>query len=100
MEGLYQWQKAQLETAMAAAPYPLQEKVIGQHKWALEELARKSSIANTTTPFNDDENDGDLGLSNPYSRITCFVLYLHSLEYGQPSLAQDLSRVGRTKDET
>ena len=66
----------------------------------MEELAKKSSITNTSTPFNDEEDDGDLGLSNPYSRISCFVLYLYTLEYGEPSLAQDLSRVARTKDDT
>ena len=40
----------------------------------------------------------DLDLGNPYSKITCLVLYLYSMELGQPPLYAELTRVSRDLD--
>ena len=45
-----------------------------------------------------DEDDEELGLSNPYSCITCFILYMYSLEFGDPPLYSEINRVSRTMD--
>ena len=50
--------------------------------------------------MTDEEEDDELGLCNPYSRATCFILYLYSMEFGEPSLAADLNRAARTMDVT
>lgn len=47
----------------------------------------------TATPGNDQ-----LELCNPYSLITCLVLYLYSMEFGDPPLYSEINRVTRTMD--
>lgn len=47
----------------------------------------------TTTPGNDQ-----LDLCNPYSLITCFLLYLYSMEFGDPPLYAEMNRVTRMMD--
>lgn len=47
-----------------------------------------------------DLEDEELGLANPYSQITCFILYLYSLEFGRPSLQHEINRVTRNMDLT
>lgn len=42
----------------------------------------------------------DLDLGNPYSKITCLVLYLYSMELGSPPLYYEINRVSRSKDES
>lgn len=42
--------------------------------------------------------DDELGLCNPYSKITCFILYLYSCEFGTPPLYAELNRVARDMD--
>ena len=48
----------------------------------------------------DDLQNDELGLHNPESNITCFVLYLSSLEFGLPPLYAELNRVMRVMDTT
>ena len=45
-------------------------------------------------------NDSELGLYNPYSKVTCFILYLYSMELGSPPLYAELNRVARDMDLT
>ena len=52
-----------------------------------------------TTDWSDNEDyDAELCLINPYSRVTCFILYLYSLEFGDPPLYTEINQVGRTMD--
>ena len=44
--------------------------------------------------------DDDLDLGDPYSKISCLVLYLYSLELGSPPLYSEINRVSRTMDKT
>ena len=44
--------------------------------------------------------DPELGLENPYSKVTCFILYLYSMELGSPPLYAELNRVAREMDFT
>ena len=44
--------------------------------------------------------DPELNLADPYSKVTCFVLYLYSLEFGTPPLYAELNRVCRQMDTT
>ena len=44
-----------------------------------------------------DKTD-DLNLYNPYSRIVCFVVYLYSMEFGDPPLFAELNRISRERD--
>ena len=42
----------------------------------------------------------DIGLGNPYSPVTTFILYLYSLELGVPALQLEVNRAIRSMDET
>lgn len=50
------------------------------------------------TPMKRGRADAELGLENPYGIITCFVLYLYSMEFGSPPLYSELNRVSRDMD--
>lgn len=51
-----------------------------------------------TPPGKKIKENDDLDLSNPYSKITCLILYLYSMELGSPPLYYEINRVCRTKD--
>ena len=40
----------------------------------------------------------DLDLTNPYSKMTCLILYLYSMELGQPPLYYEINRITRARD--
>lgn len=40
-----------------------------------------------------DYKSDELGLENPYSKITCFILYFYSMDFGCPVLSAELNRV-------
>lgn len=42
--------------------------------------------------------DAVIGLCNPYSKVTCFILYLYSMELGNPPLYIEANRVARDQD--
>ena len=41
---------------------------------------------------------GELDLSDPYSKVTCFILFLYSMELGSPPLYSELNKVCRMMD--
>ena len=43
-------------------------------------------------------SDSDLSLNNPYSAVSCWVLYLYSMELGSPPLYLELNRASRNLD--
>ena len=51
---------------------------------------------NTNLKYNKERDE--LDLSNPYSFVTCLILYLYSMELGCPPLYYEVNRVTRTKD--
>ena len=47
-----------------------------------------------------DNRDPELALFDPYSKVTCFIMYLYSMEFGTPALYSELNRVARDMDMT
>ena len=45
-----------------------------------------------------DNAKGDYNLNNPYSKCTCLILYLFSMELGDPPLYSEVRRSIRTVD--
>ena len=41
------------------------------------------------------DKDPEIGLHNPYSKISCFVLYAYSLEFGSPPLYAEVNNAAR-----
>lgn len=52
------------------------------------------------TKQKDQGDFEDLCLRNPYSKITCFILYLYSMEFGQVPLYAELNRASQLMDES
>jgi len=44
--------------------------------------------------------DPDVGLENPYSKVSCLVVHLYSMELGSPPLYSEANRVARDMDTT
>jgi len=45
-----------------------------------------------------EDRDAEYSIKNPYSKISCIVLYLYSMELGSPTLYAEVNRVARDKD--
>lgn len=54
----------------------------------------------TAEPLHAYDMDEYLDLANPYSRIACFILYLYSLEFGDPPLYAEVNKAARTNDQS
>lgn len=42
--------------------------------------------------------NNELDLSDPYSKVSCFILQLYSMEFGSPPLYAEANRVAREMD--
>ena len=58
------------------------------------------TAAEMKKPLIFSSNDNALGLLNPYSKVTCLILYLYSMELGTPQLYAEVNRVARFMDLT
>jgi len=58
------------------------------------------TAAEMKKPLIFSSNDNALGLINPYSKVTCLILYLYSMELGTPQLYAEVNRVARDMDFT
>ena len=98
LEGLMLWKARQIETILSDTK---------------DKNLRMRAIKNTRSifieifhlmEFTDDEmnkpmwlNDEDpiLGIKNPYSKASCLLMQLYSMEIGSPQLYADVNRVAR-----
>ena len=60
--------------------------------------ALEISEADLKKPMIQSEELTDLNLIYPYSKVTCLILYLYSMELGSPQLYAEANRVARTMD--
>lgn len=73
-------------------------RIIKTTRNTYKELLDVIDIGDWNTPFHDDEDDFELSYSNPYSKITCLVAQLYSMELGSPPLYAEVNRVARDMD--
>ena len=84
--------------------YNLQEQkiMINKANVTIKEMKDCLSLKKIHEPMRggrDPEGmDPEIGLNNPYSKVTCFILYLYSMEFGTPPLYSELNRVAREMD--
>ena len=113
MNGVFEWYFSQVD-AIANEPIVINEDtgekrmrtpaekrmILNSYKQGALELREAINIQNTDkemTSFNRRRNeDEELCLANPYSRITCFVLYLYSMEFGSLPLYAEVNRAACT----
>lgn len=51
-----------------------------------------------TVSKENPREDTELGLSNPYSKVTCLIMQLYSMEIGSPPLYSEINRMAREMD--
>lgn len=92
MKGVYKWYLAQQGHMMAHLSEQEQSAIMKSQRQTFSNLLKASDIKNVAEPLSYLYSDDELCLTNPYSRITCFLIYLYSLEFGSPTLYAELSR--------
>lgn len=75
-----------------------QAKVIKSTRATLTNIFKTVTIEDWNQIMTLDEDDEELGLNNPYSKICCFILQLYTMEIGTPSLYNEVNRVAREMD--
>ena len=74
----------------------------------IEEIKNSIQITGSNIPLRktysgentaiEREGDAELNLGNPYGKISCLILYLYSMELGQPPLYFEINQVCRSMD--
>ena len=100
MDGIVNWLMEQTKGRMTNAKKQQQKNILKKVKLNFQKLTQAIDIQNTNTPMKLHSSDPELGLANPYSKVTCFILYLYSMELGSPPLYAELNRVARDMDLT
>ena len=99
MEGLVALHLRQIEEWMMGLSENALMRFVNSINQTYTEIFTSIGILDWKKPFKDSE-DADIGVSNPYSRISCFVVKLYSMEIGIPPLYSEVNRVTREMDLT
>ena len=97
MEGVLKWLVSQTLPKMENKSVQQQMRVINAASINFKKLKDAVDIQKSDVPL-ERSKDKEIGLYNPYSKVTCFVLYLYSMEFGSPTLYAELNRVTRDMD--
>lgn len=100
MTGLFRWYTDQLRTRTKDKSKAVQLRMMQIARKTFNDLMEKANIPaeRTSEPLHAYDMDEDLDLANPYSKISCFILYLYSLEFGDPPLYTEVNRAARMND--
>merc|ERR1719329_153286 len=100
MKGIFKWYNNQLQEKIKDKPEQYKLRMIKNHKTTYNTLIESAGIPKNRwdTPFTAYDKDPDIDLANPYGKIVGFVLYLYSLEFGDPPLYADLNKAARAFD--
>ena len=111
--GLYKWLCDQLEDGMKDLKEEWMKKDRRDHfkkfKVMINEIKNCIQLHDANAPITCDfdkfkgqnnNKEKDLNVINPYGKITCLVLYLYSMELGNPQLYAEVNRVMRDMDFT
>ena len=96
MEGLAKWYHLQVSAILGEMTPAEQKRFFNFYQKKFhDKVIAASGIVHLNQPMygyrSGKEEDPELGLWNPYSRISCFVLYLYSMELGSPPLFAELN---------
>lgn len=108
MDGVFKWFTNQMNREIKDKDKQEQAKIIHSHKKTYNHLISQANIYDPKKAlgayYGDDKDpkrfEDELNLYYPYSQITCFCLYLYSMEFGDPPLYAELNRVCRDMDDS
>ena len=113
LNGLYVWLAMQFDDHFKKLPEGIAQNALrNDYKKfkgffdQMKELLQIKDIADKHLNINkqmkkqsqEAENEHDLDLSNPYSKMSCLILYLYSMELGSPPLYFVINQVIRDQD--
>lgn len=102
VEGLINWMTRQVEGSMAGKSKNLRKALIRSNRRNFKTIfdGIKVSPEDMDKPLTKGDGHSVLDTYNPYSKVTCIVLYLYSMEIGTPQLYAEVNRVARDMDLT
>ena len=71
---------------------------INSYKSSWELIVQSAMLEDMDKPLTFDRSDSENNLCNPYGKASCLMLYLYSMELGDPPLYAELNRVCRFMD--
>lgn len=94
MQGIHEWFYDQMVNRMKDKDKLARKMIFHKNKFEFNKLINRINLKKSAEPMTMDQ-DIEIGLYNPYSQVTCFILYLYTMEFGTPPLYHDLNRVTR-----
>ena len=73
-------------------------KVIKNSRGNFKEIFSLVNIADWNKPINWDEDDTELSYKNPYSKVSCLLTQLYSMEIGSPTFYSEVNKAAREMD--
>ena len=100
LEGLMLWKARQIETILSdTKDKNLRMRAIKNTRSTFIEIFHLMEFTDDemNTPLKGEYpgNDPILGLKNPYSKASCLLMQLYSMEIGSPQLYAEVNRVAR-----
>ena len=99
LEGLMLWKARQIETILSdTKDKNLRMRAIKNTRSTFIEIFHLMEFTDDemNTPLKgNDIKDPILGLCNPYSKASCLLMQLYSMEIGSPQLYAEVNRVAR-----
>ena len=96
MNGLISWYSTILIKQNQISTTEYKNRAVKRAKDTFVEIFRSMEISQWNKQFSF--NEPELNLENPYSKVTCLILYLNSMELGDPPLYAEVNRVARDMD--
>ena len=81
---------------MQGRPVQQRQAIIRNKRATLQQIIESINIVDWNKPMA--RWDPELGLANPYSKVSCMILYLYSMELGNPPLYAEANRIARDND--
>lgn len=97
MEGIFSWHVHQTEELMKDKSDNMLMREINRISKVYEEIFKSVKISDWNKPF-EFSDDPELGLRNPYSKISCFIVQLYSMELGHPPFYSEVNKAAREMD--
>ena len=72
-------------------------KVIKSTRKIYKDLIEMVQIKDMNKPM-EHNNHPEIGICNPYSKVSCFILYIYSMEWGSPPFYAEVNRIAREMD--
>lgn len=99
LEGLFSWFIVQQEAKTKGWPRQRRIKMVRDARIIFIRLFDSLNIADWNLRLTNS-GSSELSLGSPYSKVSCLLMQLYSMELGSPPLYAEVNRVAREMDRT